>query len=189
MLISSKKSIVLPGDIVAVSEEYFPGKNVYEESGVIRASITGRVIKDNLKREISVEPCALAKNISVGDYIIGQVESVQTNFAVVRIYYSNGRPIDKGFSGLLMFKTPIERQGLKKVYVKLGDIVYAKVVSTINAIIQLSLDEEVTGVIFATCSVCGKPLTRIGNRAKCEECGNVEERKFASDTTHILSQL
>ena len=70
---------------------------------------------------------------------------------------------------------------MRRTQVKLGDIVRAKVVSKLNAIIQLSIGEPHLGVIATLCSNCGTPLSRGDGRARCINCGNVEERKFADD--------
>ena len=177
-----KNSVVLPGDELAISEEYLPGKYAYDDSGRIRALLAGRVVEDMVNREISVKPAAVARTLAVGDYVTGQVEAVQSNSAGVRIYYHNGKPTEKGFSGMLLLRRePPGRGARTRTYVKLGDIVRARVSSTLNAIIQLSIDDPRSGVIFALCGKCGRPLLGAGNRAKCEECGNVEERKFAND--------
>ena len=179
---TKKNSVVLPGDVLAVSEEYLPGKYAYDDSGQIRALLAGRVVEDMVNREISVKPAAVARTLAVGDYVTGQVEAVQTNSAGVKIYYLNGKPTEKGFSGMLLLRRePPGRGARTRTYVKLGDIIRARISSTLNAIIQLSIDDPRSGVIFALCGNCGKPLLGAGNRAKCEECGNVEERKFAND--------
>ncbi len=189
ILVKKRKSIVLPGDVLAVSEEYLPGKYAYEDSGWIRALLAGRVLEDKVRREISVQPASVAKSLSTGDYVTGQVEAVQTNSAGVRIYYLDGKPTEKGFSGMLLLRgEPSGRGARRRTYVKLGDVIRARVSSTLNAIIQLSIDDARSGVIFALCSNCGRPLLRAGNRAKCDECGNVEERKFANDFGQVPLQ-
>ncbi len=183
-----KNQVVLPGDPLAVSEEFLPGKYAYDDSGRIRALLAGKVVEDMTAREISVKPVAVASTVEVGDYITGQVETVQTNSANLRIYYVNGNPSQKGFSGMLLMRGDPRQRGPRRTYVKLGDIARARVSSTLNAIIQLSIDDPHSGVVSALCSNCGRPLTRAGNRAKCDECGNVEERKFADDFGQIPIQ-
>jgi exosome complex component CSL4 len=184
-----KVSRALPGDKLAVSEEYLPGKHVYDDNGSIRALLPGNVREDRSRGEISVQPSSEARVISVGDVVSGQVEAVQTASAGVRIYYVNGEPTDTGFSGMLLLRGDSrDRAARSRTYVKLGDIVRARVSSTLNAIIQLSIEGDKFGVIFAKCSNCGRPLSRGGNRAKCDECGNVEERKFASDFGRVPVQ-
>jgi exosome complex component CSL4 len=189
----SKKSGVLPGDKVAVSEEFLPGRNVYDDYGVLRALNVGKVRTDRASSEISVESFPETSLFSVEDYITGQVEVAQTNSAGVRICYLNGKRTDKGFTGSLMLRSPGppargrggggrggggRRAGPA---VKLGDIVRCRIVSLLNGMVHLSINEDDMGVVYALCSNCGKPLMRAGSRVKCDECGNVEERKLAAD--------
>jgi len=177
-----KKRTALPGDKLAVSEEFLPGRYVYDDSGLLRALAVGTVQRDQHKMEISVKPAAEAENMKVGDYVTGQVEVAATSTGGIRIYYVNGKPTDKGFTGTLMLRSREAGRGSRGAPpVKLGDIVRCRVMSLMNGIIHLSVDEDETGVIYASCGNCGRPMQRGGNRAKCDECGNVEERKLASD--------
>jgi len=177
-----KTAAVLPGDRLAVSEEFLPGPHTYDDSGLIRALVMGKVHRDPKNMEISVEPVVKPKLINVGDTVVGQVETTQASAASVKIYYVNGMPTDKDFSGSLSLRSGRPgRGGPRGPPVKLGDIVRCKVVSLLNGIIHLMTNEDETGVVYALCGNCGRPLLRGGNKAKCDECGNVEERKLASD--------
>lgn len=178
-LVLEKKS-VLPGDKVAVLEEFFPGRNTYEFQGTIRSLSLGIVDVDKKAREIRVNPAVKPKTIEVGDYVIGQVESVQQNSANIKIYYLNDRFVANCFSGTLFMKNSMKRPWEGSL-VKLGDIVRCRVVSKANNLIHLSIEDGKSGVLFALCSRCGKKLQPVGNRAKCVECGNIEYRKFAED--------
>lgn len=179
---SSEKKAVLPGDKIAVSEEFLPGSHVYDDSGSLRALSVGTVMKDLKKREISVVATAQQNLLKVGDYVTGQVETAATSNSSVAIYYINGKQTDKGFSGMLMLRSGRRERGSRAgPPVKLGDVVRCRIFSLLNGIIHLSMDDDRTGVIFALCGSCGRPLQRGGNRAKCVECGNVEDRKLASD--------
>jgi len=178
----NKQKIALPGDALAVSEEFLPGKNAYDYDGMVRALLMGNVVRDLSQREVSVKPVSIARTPSVGDIVTGQVEAAQTNSANMKIYYLNGVPTQGGFAGSLLLREDRRGgRGIRRTQVKLGDIVRAKVVSTMNAIIQLSISEPHMGVIATLCSNCGRPLSRADGRARCNECGNVEERKFADD--------
>jgi len=178
----SERKAVLPGDKLAVSEEFLPGSHVYDDSGLLRALSVGTVVRDIKKREISVAPAAPADLLKVGDRVTGQVETAATSNASVVIYFVNGKPTDKGFSGMLMLRSGRRERGARAAPpAKLGDVVRCTVVSLMNGIVHLAMDDDSTGVVFALCSNCGRPLLRGGNRAKCVECGNVEERKLARD--------
>jgi exosome complex component CSL4 len=179
-----KAAGVLPGDKLAVSEEFLPGRNTYDDSGLIRALRAGSVLKDPKSMEISVKPAAEPDIIKVDDWVTGQVEVAQANSANVHIYFLNGKPTYKDFSGMLNLRglSGGGRGARRTTPVKSGDVVRCRVFSLLNGIIHLTIEEPDMGVVYALCGNCGKPLLK-GNatRAKCDECGNVEERKLARD--------
>ena len=175
----------LPGDKLAVSEEFLPGGHTYDDRGKIRSLVVGSVQKDMKSMEISVTAAKEADTIKIGDWITGQVEGAQSNSANVKLYFLNGNLTHKDFSGMLTLRNlggGRERGARRSTPVKSGDIVRARVFSLLNGIIHLTIDEPDMGVVAALCSNCGRPLLK-GNatRAKCDECGNVEERKLARD--------
>jgi exosome complex component CSL4 len=179
-----KKAAAFPGDKLAVTEEFLPGKHTYEDAGVIRALSAGKVQKDSSAMEISVKPAAEPEIIKVDDWITGQVEVAQANSANVKIYFLNGKPTYKDFSGMLTLRglTGGGRGQRRTTPVKLGDIVRCRVYSLLNGIIHLTIEEPDMGVVAALCGNCGRPLLKgTSTKAKCDECGNVEERKLARD--------
>ena len=175
---------VLPGDKLAVSEEFLPGQHTYDDSGLIRALTAGTVVKDAKNMEISVKPVVQPQIIKVDDWITGQVEGSQANSANVMIYFLNGKMTHKEFSGMLTLRglSGGGRGTRRTTPVKMGDIVRCRVFSLVNGIIHLTIDEPDMGVVAALCGNCGRPLLRgSATKAKCDECGNVEERKLARD--------
>lgn len=179
-----KAAGVLPGDRLAVSEEFLPGKHTYDDSGLIRALTAGSIVRDMKNMEISVKPAVEPEVIKVDDWVTGQVEGAQANSANLHIYFLNGKPTYKDFSGMLSLRALSGggRGARRTTPVKMGDIVRCRVFSLLNGIIHLTIDEPDMGVVAALCGNCGKPLLRgSATRAKCDECGNVEERKLARD--------
>jgi exosome complex RNA-binding protein Csl4 len=128
-----------------------------------------------------VRPAAAARTPKVGDVVVGQVEAAMTSTAGVRISYLNGVETRAGFPGTISTRGERGGRGERRTYVKLGDVVRARVASTLNGVNHLSIDEPHFGVLASLCSVCGAPLPRGDGRARCEQCGSVEERKFADD--------
>ena len=179
----AKAGVVLPGDKLAVSEEFLPGRHTYEDSGLIRALTTGEVVKDMNSMEISVKPAFEPQTIKVDDWVTGQVEVAQANSANVKIYFIDGKPTHKDFSGMLSLRGMTGARGQRRTTpVKLGDVVRCRVYSLLNGIIHLTIDEPDMGVVAALCGNCGAPLLRgSSTKAKCDECGNVEDRKLARD--------
>jgi exosome complex component CSL4 len=175
---------VLPGDKLAVSEEFLPGQHTYDDAGLIRALTAGSVVKDIKSMEISVKPAVQPEIIKVDDWVTGQVETSQANSANVKIYFLNGKSTHKDFSGMLNLRglSGGGRGARRTTPVKAGDIVRCRVFSLLNGIIHLTIEEPDMGVVAALCGNCGRPLLRGSpTRAKCDECGNVEERKLARD--------
>ena len=186
-----KKTGALPGDRLAVSEEFLPGRHAYDSSGTIRALAVGEVVKDKKNMEISVKPAVEPELIKVEDWITGQVETTQANSANVHIYFLNGKPTHKDFSGMLTLRglSGGGRGTRRTTPVKLGDIVRCRVFSLLNGIIHLTIDEPDMGVVAALCGNCGRPLLRgSATKAKCDECGNVEDRKLARDFGNLPIQ-
>ncbi len=179
----AKTDAVLPGDKLAVSEEFLPGKHTYDDSGLIRALMVGEVQKDVTNMEISVKPAVEPQTVKVDDWVTGQVEVAQASSANVKIYYLNGKPTHKDFVGMLSLRGMMGGRGQRRsTPVKLGDIVRCRVYSLLNGIIHLTIEEPDMGVVAALCGNCGRQMLRgSSTRAKCDECGNVEERKLARD--------
>ncbi len=179
-----KSTVALPGDKLAVSEEFLPGRHTYDAGGLIRALTAGSVVRDVKNMEISVKPAVEPELIKVDDWVTGQVETSQANSANVHIYFLNGKPTYKDFSGMLTLRglSGGGRGQRRTTPVKQGDIVRCRVFSLVNGIIHLTIDEPDMGVVAALCGSCGRPLLRgSATKAKCDECGNVEERKLARD--------
>ena len=179
-----KVPIALPGDRLAVSEEFLPGMHTYDASGLIRALRAGSVVRDIKNMEISVQPAAEPELFRVGDWVTGQFEGSQANSANVHIFFLNGKPTYKDFSGMLSLRglSGGGRGARRTTPVKSGDIVRCRVFSLVNGIIHLTIEEPDMGVVAALCGNCGRPLLKgSATKLKCDECGNVEERKLARD--------
>ncbi len=178
---ATEKRIALPGDILASPEEFMSGRNTYEQGGHIRATLPGQVEKDLAKREIAVRPAVTAKTPKVGDMVFGQVEAAMTSTAGVRITYINGHETKAGFPGTIFTRSERGGRGERRTAVTRGDVVRARVTSTMNGTNQLSIDEPHLGVVASLCTVCGTLLRPVGDRVRCEVCGSVEDRKYADD--------
>lgn len=178
---AEEKKAVLPGDFLSYPEEFAAGKNTYESADSVRATLAGVPDKDLSKREVTVRPASLAKVPRVGDVVLGQVEAAMTSTAGVRITYLNGVEVPAGFPGTIFTRGERGGRGERRTSVTRGDVVRARVASTLNGMNQLSIDEPHMGVLASICTVCGTPLTRGDGMAGCENCGNPEERKFADD--------
>lgn len=179
-----KKKVTLPGDKLAVIEEFEAGEGTYVVDGVIRASTLGEVHKNLANRRIEVKPRKVIRIPKAGDIVIGQVEAIQASDISIRIHFINNEPSQKGFIGILLLREDenrVSKGGKNKIPCKVGDLVRAKVAANVDMVIILSLICPSCGVIYAVCSMCGGKLVKMDTRLKCVECSNVEYRVIAPD--------
>mgnify|MGYP005846669919 CR=1 FL=1 len=139
-LLVQDKSIVSPGDIVAVGMDWLPSSGCFRVGENIKSKYVGLVrIKD---RYISVIPLAGVYMPRAGDYIIGKVIDIQSTFWIVEI--------NSPYDALLQLGEAIsEYVDITKTdistYFDIGDIIYAKILSVNKAKqVQLTMNERKT---------------------------------------------
>ena len=167
---------VLPGDKVAVIEEYEAGKNACDDGHVVRATVIGQSEIDKETRVVNVNN---HKSISVpekGDIIIGTVEAVLGSMIAVMIKYVNSEPV----------KAQVEcicptRNVRKRNVALVKDLVKLKIVGQLNGAIHATIQEPELGVLFTKCRKCGMSVKPLRDIIKCIECGWTDDRKLSSD--------
>ena len=85
-------NFVLPGDKIAITEEYEAGNNACDDGHVVRSTVIGENEIDKKERLAHVKK---HKSISVpeeGDIVIGTVEAVMGSMMAVLIKYINSKP-------------------------------------------------------------------------------------------------
>jgi len=177
-----EKKLVLPGGKLGVIEEVYPGDGTYTSDGLIRALRIGKPVYRKEEREMTVVPTKINLIPIEGDVVIGQIEAVQSNSMTMSIDYINGERSRKRFSGVILIPRDQGQRGRqRKTHCKLGDIVRASVISTTNAMIQMTIQGSEYGVIHAECSICGGRAVMVASKLNCPACGNIEERTLAED--------
>ena len=175
--------LVSPGERLGVIEEFIPDAGTYVKDGVIYSMIVGRALLDLSNKRVSVY--ALAHEIKVpkvGNTVVGQVASSQSDTANVRIFKIGSKELSGVFSGVLHVSDVAMRfvDSMFEVC-KAGDIVRASVISEKNQTYHLSTKDRNLGVVFAFCSNCGATLEPRRHEMQCPRCGNIEQRKTAFD--------
>ncbi len=177
-------SLVLPGEIVAKSEELKAGKGTFEERGEIIASIVGIFKIDKENMEAIVEPITdVPLVLKEGDTAICEVKQIMDAMVIVKIIHIAGRKRQiAGEKDAAIHISNISNEFIEDIRKKfrIGDIVRAKIIKAEPAI-QLTTKNAGLGVIKAFCSNCRNPLIKKGSNLECPMCGNVEERKLADD--------
>ncbi len=172
---------VLPGTLLGVIEEYFPGANVYEVDGRIFSSVVGIPRFDMIRRVVWIEPRSKIQAPAQGSMVYAFTVNVRDEIALLRIIAQDLRsPYKHGFGGILHISQarhdPSERS-LQDI-VRLGDLVYAKVLSKSNPYI-LSLKAPKAGVVLSLCPKCVLYMRPRGGRLVCPRCGFEEGRRVS----------
>ncbi len=170
----------IPGLKVGVIEEYLYDKHrLYEDKGIIRSKVLGFVVKNMENRVLSIRPARDIKIPTIGDEIIGRIYNISGVYGYVNIFHVVGKKelADRQFHGILYPHRKVSN--VRELY-DVGDYIYAKVVSTVNRAIHLSINKDIYGVIEAKCSVCGGRYKVIGsNKVRCVKCGNISHKKLS----------
>jgi len=177
------KEVVVPGEKLAVIEEYLPRENVYVNVDFILSKIIGTIFRDNEKKEISVRRIKELSLPKVRDVIYGIVTSIRDPIAYVDIIYIENR--NKIF--LNPFDSFLHANNVSSMYVRslydaigYGDIIRAYIVDGYNPPYELSIKGREFGVVYARCPLCMRPLRRKGYELFCSKCRKKFKRKIST---------
>lgn len=175
--------LVIPGDKVAVIEEFEPKSGFYENSGIVRAYKIGYPRFDMDNRVVSLEDVVGKPVIpKPGDSAYCRVTQVEDRIAVARILKLAGKEkvFQPPFIGVIQVSNVRHGKTLSvREWFKPGDLVYASILSYCNFVYHLSTKGPGYGVVLARCSKCYSFLERRSYRLICPSCNIVEQRKIS----------
>jgi exosome complex component CSL4 len=185
------EKMTMPGDRLAASEEYIPGKGTYERDGTIFAAIVGKTFFNESEKSVQVIELKHSGGLQPGDMVLGEVTNVTNNIANVTVFGRDGVPENSGAgeTGVIHISKVTESytDDVRKEYHP-GDLVRAKVAQA-RPTLQLSTREPVLGVLKALCSRCRKTLFNRNGKLYCADCEKNEHRKVASDFGRYSPEL
>ena len=167
---------VLPGDKIAIMEEYEAGNNACADGHIVRATVIGQSEIDKKERVVNVKN---NKPISIpekGDIVIGTVEAVMGSMIAVLIMFINSKPV-KSHVECICSTRNIRKRNIALV----KDLVKVKIIGKLNGAIHATLNGPELGVLFTKCRKCGKNVKPLRDIIKCTECGWTDDRKLSSD--------
>jgi exosome complex component CSL4 len=174
---------VLPGDEVAIAEEYMSGEGTYEMDGKIFASAVGELDldpRDKMAKVILNNPPVVLQE---GDLVLGEVTDTRPAMAIISIIAQEGNA--RAVSSETLASVHVSK--LSSSYVedagdvmRPGDIIRGTVIQA-EPSVQLSTAGPHFGVLRALCGRCRSPLERKGRGLYCEKCDRTENRKIADD--------
>ncbi|UCD13936.1 MAG: exosome complex RNA-binding protein Csl4 [Thermoplasmatales archaeon] len=180
--------IVMPGDRLSTSEELLPGEGTFEEDGVIRAARVGKFLVNKKYMSAEVKPVtSIPVLIKKGDIVIAKVDSVKSSMLIAEVLHVVGK--NRGISGdtsATLHVSEIARGYVKEPATEfgVGDYFRAKVFQ-VKPSIQITTKDGDLGAIKSLCTKCRNPLVKKGNILECENCGNKQKRRIATDYGEI----
>ena len=169
-------NFVLPGDKIAITEEYEAGNNACDDGHIVRSTVIGENEIDKKERLAHVKK---HKSISVpdeGDIVIGTVEAVMGSMIAVSIKYINSNPVNSQLECICPTKS-IRKRNVALV----KDLVKLKITGHLNGAIHATIQDPSLGVLFTKCRKCGMGVKPLRDIIKCIECGWTDDRKLSSD--------
>ena len=167
---------VLPGDKIAVIEEYEAGNNASDDGHIVRATVIGESEIDQKERMVNVKNQNITSIPEKGDIVIGTVEAVMGSMMAILIKYINGKAVKSQVECICPTKN-IRKRNVALV----KDLVKLKIIGHLNGAIHATIQEPSLGVLFTKCRKCGMDVKPLRDIIKCVECGWTDDRKLSSD--------
>ncbi|OYT61292.1 MAG: hypothetical protein B6U69_03830 [Thermofilum sp. ex4484_15] len=182
-MVKYEGNLVVPGEVVAVIEEFLPSLNVYEVSGNVIAKVVGLIKVDMENKELTVEPLNRNKPLlpSPGDTVRAMVTSIRSPAVVADIFEIEGKGnLSTPLTGVL-YVPNISTSKVRDIYevMRVGDVIRAKIIKGKAPPYLISTKGKEYGVILAFCPHCLKPLTLKGYNLYCKNCKLNFKRKVS----------
>ncbi len=186
----STQSRVVPGDKIAVIEEFLPDETCFEQDGSILSMTTGEVSPDLKKHKITVKPIKRVLQLRRGDTGVGNVVYVKKQIASVDIHRINNREVPLPINSILHV-SEASRRFVKNMYevTRPGDWLKFKIVRTMKPV-YISLIGDDLGVVIAQCNHCGHDLVFFRpNALKCQNCNLIQNRVTAKSFGKLVTSF
>jgi len=170
---------LIPGDLICGIEEFAPAEGTYEENDSIYASIVGEKSENAQKRIVGVNGRGM-RGLAMGDIVYGKVMDVYD--AVALIQFEAANPHLGAHSTYCYLRISEVKHGYAETfreYIRIGDLVKARVKDVTPLGIHVTIADRELGVIKPACTRCRGWMSLRGENAECPVCGNRERRKAA----------
>lgn len=174
-----------PGKLVGTEEEFISGGGTYTEDGKIYSSTTGGALIGSDRRVNVKAAVPIPSLVKPGMTVYGRVEEIFEPIALVRLEPVESSGIRQSSVRMMsVLHVSRIRSGYARSirdWIRIGDIVKARVEDVARGEVNLSVKDNNFGVIKAFCSRCRSPLVLKERNLECASCGSKEIRKLSSD--------
>jgi len=167
--------LIFPGKEIATTEEAVSGAGTVEENGLVLAALAGKTELKGGKAFVS-NPKSV-RMLAKGDFIYGFVYDLFDSVAMI-MFKPAGDNVGTGADMSFLRIAEVQRGYTESFadFLKIGDLVKARVIDVTPMGVYLTIAEKGLGVIKAFCSSCRRELD--GN-LYCSNCDRRERRKMA----------
>lgn len=180
--------MVLPGDEIAVEEEYVASDGTYVRNGKIYASQTGTLTLDDNECIAKVEPYNPPNILKAGDIVYLTIDDTRKTMATATAIMKEGS--ERGIASSTVATIHVSKitsdyaENVSDQFRK-GDLVRGKVIS-VKPSLQLTTKDKHLGVVRAQCGQCKTELERKGPKNLfCPKCKKTQPRKLADDYGNV----
>jgi len=182
-----QKKVVIPGEMLAIAEEFVACENTFQEGENIYSNTAGFVDYNKGAHEVSVQPDKSVNPFTSGCRVTGQVIAVRKSRVLVKLLKAskNSEPgvLTQSYATLAISNVDTRFVENLNQEFKIADLIVAEVDSIKPYGVYLRTNRPSLGVIRAYCSRCRAPLYLRGNKLICKKCGSVESRKLSTEYT------
>ena len=178
----NENPFAIPGQQLAVVEEFEPGTGAFEEDGKVYAAIMGNAKTEAHQATVN-NPKAII-HLQRGDDVVAVVRDVYDSIALLEFQPITPRAAFSTYSYIRIAN--VQRgytESFRDVF-RIGDFVKAKIHEVKPLGIYLTMAEPGLGVIRAFCASCRKEIqpNDSGIDIQCKNCGRRQNRKLANAT-------
>lgn len=169
--------MTVPGDQLAIVEEFQPGFGAFEEDGIVYASIPGNPKMESAVAQVQ-NPTAI-RPLARGDLVYAIVRNVYDQVALLEFQSVPYRAATNTYAYMRI--AHVQRgftEHFRDVF-RIGDYVRARVHEVKPLDIYLTMADADLGVIRAFCASCRHELPVTKRDLTCKNCGRRQQRKIA----------
>ncbi len=180
-----KEKVVIPGERLAIAEEFDAGENTFREGNEIFASVFGKAHYDKKSHTASVLAEKSAKPFEIGSKVYARVLAVRKSRVVVKLLYAfqglEARVATQGYA--ILFISNVDNRFIKDLReeFRIGDIIVAEIADIKPYGVYLRTNKPSLGVIKAFCTKCRAELYLKDSKLMCKRCNNIERRKISAE--------
>jgi exosome complex component CSL4 len=169
--------IAYPGETLAFIEETAGDANTIEDGDAVCAVTMGVVEKNGEKRSVGVRNARVAHYVREGDPVYGIIDTIYDQMALVRFQLVNPRVgASRTFCYIRISELSRGYARDFRDYLRVGDVIKARVKLVKETGIYLTIVDEELGVIKAFCS---RDRSELSPDGVCPKCGRRHRVKWA----------